>query len=75
MLIKPNAIPRQPTLPLNTVEFMTTAPKELEPCPVITTADTVIDAEGLKLDGNGEMSITTTTTTVTTSVTTVKRIT
>lgn len=46
-----------------------------EPAPRLsTTADTVIDVEGLRMGGNGEMSITTTTTTVTTSVTVVKRI-
>jgi len=56
------------------LEFTTNAPKKIEPSPVITSADTVIDAEGLKLGGNGEISITTTTTTVTTSVTRVKRI-
>ncbi|KAF8881704.1 hypothetical protein CPB84DRAFT_1851504 [Gymnopilus junonius] len=57
------------------LEFTTSAPKELkvEP-PVITTADTIVDVEGLKLGGNGEMSITTTTTTVTTSVTKIKRL-
>ncbi|KAF4621989.1 hypothetical protein D9613_009500 [Agrocybe pediades] len=41
---------------------------------VVSSADTIVDVEGLKLGGNGEMSITTTTTTVTTSVTKVKRI-
>lgn len=56
------------------LEFTTIVPKKIEPSPVITSADTVIDAKGLKLGGNGEMSITTTTTTVTTSVTAVKRI-
>jgi len=56
------------------LEFVTAAPRKLESEPSLkTTADTVIDVEGLKLGGNGEMSITTTTTTVTTSVTNVKR--
>lgn len=45
----------------------------IEP-PVRTTADTVIDAEGLRIDGNGELAITTTTTTTTTTVTKVKRV-
>ncbi|KAK7056423.1 hypothetical protein VNI00_002978 [Paramarasmius palmivorus] len=39
-----------------------------------TLADTVIDAEGLRVGGNGEIAITTTTTTVTTTVTRVKRL-
>jgi hypothetical protein len=57
------------------LEFVTASPKKLGSEPSLsTTADTVIDVEGLKLGGNGEMSITTTTTTVTTSVTTVKRL-
>ncbi|KAF8968533.1 hypothetical protein BDZ97DRAFT_1915985 [Flammula alnicola] len=59
----------------DTLEFTTSMPQKLKPePPLITTADTVIDVEGLKLGGNGEMSITTTTTTVTTSVTVVKRL-
>ena len=57
------------------LEFVTSAPRNLKPEPSLkTAADTVIDVEGLKLGGNGEMSITTTTTTVTTSITTVKRL-
>jgi len=57
------------------LEFVTASPKKLKSEPSLsTTADTVIDVEGLKLGGNGEMSITTTTTTVTTSVTRVKRL-
>lgn len=57
------------------LEFVTAAPRSLKSEPFLqTAADTVIDVEGLKLGGNGEMSITTTTTTVTTSVTTVKRL-
>ncbi|KDR71600.1 hypothetical protein GALMADRAFT_253957 [Galerina marginata CBS 339.88] len=57
------------------LEFTTTPQKELTAAPpVVTTADTVVDVEGLKLGGNGEMSITTTTTTVTTSVTKIKRL-
>ncbi|KAF9002116.1 hypothetical protein BDQ17DRAFT_1357458 [Cyathus striatus] len=39
-----------------------------------TKAETVIDAEGLKLGGNGGLSITTTTTTTTVTVTRVKRL-
>ncbi|KAJ8079549.1 hypothetical protein PM082_011136 [Marasmius tenuissimus] len=39
-----------------------------------TIADTVIDAEGLRVGGNGEIAITTTTTTTTTTVTRVKRL-
>ncbi|RDB22015.1 hypothetical protein Hypma_010814 [Hypsizygus marmoreus] len=39
-----------------------------------STADTVIDVEGLKLGGNGELTITTTTTTTTTTVTKVARL-
>jgi len=58
-----------------TLEFTTHSPKELKAQPpVVTTADTIVDVEGLKLGGNGEMSITTTTTTVTTSVTKIKRL-
>jgi len=51
-------------------------PQELiiDPPASTTTADTIIDAEGLKLGGNGELAITTTTTTVTTTVTKVKRV-
>jgi len=51
-------------------------PQELiiDPPASTTTADTIIDAEGLKLSGNGELAITTTTTTVTTTVTKVKRV-
>ena len=57
------------------LEFVTAAPRNLKSEPSLkTVADTVIDVEGLKLGGNGEMSITTTTTTVTTSITTVKRL-
>ncbi|KAF8151490.1 hypothetical protein B0H34DRAFT_130698 [Crassisporium funariophilum] len=64
----------EPTKPA-VLEFITHAPRKLEPQPgVITTADSVVDAEGLKLGGNGELSITTTTTTTTTSVTVVKRL-
>ncbi|KIM43918.1 carbohydrate-binding module family 13 protein [Hebeloma cylindrosporum] len=59
----------------DTLEFVTAAPRNIKSEPSLkTTADTVIDVEGLKLGGNGEMSITTTTTTVTTSVTTVRRL-
>jgi len=67
--------PQQNETGFDALEFTTSAPKKLkvEP-PALTTADTVIDVEGLKLGGNGEMSITTTTTTVTTSVTKVKRL-
>ena len=39
-----------------------------------TIADTVIDAEGLRVGRNGEIAITTTTTTTTTTVTRVKRL-
>jgi hypothetical protein len=39
-----------------------------------TLANTIIDAEGLRVGGNGEIAITTTTTTVTTTVTRVKRL-
>ena len=51
-------------------------PQELiiDPPASTTTADTIIDADGLKLGGNGELAITTTTTTVTTTVTKVKRV-
>ncbi|KAJ3506077.1 hypothetical protein NLJ89_g7073 [Agrocybe chaxingu] len=64
-----------PKMAAESFEFTTSAPRRMDPAPaLITNADTVIDAEGLKLGGNGELSITTTTTTVTTSVTTVKRL-
>lgn len=51
-------------------------PQELiiDPPASTTMADTIIDAEGLKLGGNGELAVTTTTTTVTTTVTKVKRV-
>lgn len=42
--------------------------------PVTCNADTIIDAEGLKLGGNGELIITTTTTTTTATVTKVKKL-
>jgi len=42
--------------------------------PVTCTADSTIDAEGLKLGGNGELVITTTTTTTTVTVTKVKKL-
>ncbi|KAF5319283.1 hypothetical protein D9619_008362 [Psilocybe cf. subviscida] len=57
-------------------ELITHSPRTAAPATpgLATNSDTIIDVEGLKLGGNGEMSITTTTTTVTTSVTTVKRL-
>lgn len=65
----------RPRVDNNILEFTTHSPRTLEAKPaVLSTADTIVDVEGLKLGGNGEMSITTTTTTVTTSVTTVKRL-
>ncbi|PPQ90357.1 hypothetical protein CVT25_007759 [Psilocybe cyanescens] len=67
--------PMRPRVDNNILEFTTHSPRTLEAKPaVLSTADTIVDVEGLKLGGNGEMSITTTTTTVTTSVTTVKRL-
>ena len=69
---------RKPSLPSEAEQFeiITHSPRMAIPVgPGLTTnSGTIIDAEGLKLGGNGEMSITTTTTTVTTSVTTLKRL-
>ncbi|KAF8063232.1 hypothetical protein FPV67DRAFT_233952 [Lyophyllum atratum] len=42
--------------------------------PITSTADTIINAEGLKLGGNGELTVTTTTTTITTTVTKVAKL-
>ncbi|CAA7264521.1 unnamed protein product [Cyclocybe aegerita] len=64
-----------PQMTAESLEFTTSSPRRMDAAPaLITNADTVIDAEGLKFGGNGELSITTTTTTVTTTVTTVKRL-
>lgn len=41
---------------------------------VSTTADTIIDAEGLRLIENGDFTVTTTTTTTTVTVTKVARV-
>ncbi|KAH9475083.1 hypothetical protein JR316_0012189 [Psilocybe cubensis] len=63
----------EPEISNKILEFTTRAPTTAKPS-VFSTADTVVDVEGLKFGGNGEMTITTTTTTVTTSVTKVKRL-
>ncbi|KAF9260006.1 hypothetical protein L218DRAFT_622310 [Marasmius fiardii PR-910] len=52
----------------------TTAVPTPDPATGQTIANTVIDAEGLRVGGNGEIAITTTTTTTITTVTQVKRL-
>ncbi|TFK38581.1 hypothetical protein BDQ12DRAFT_723412 [Crucibulum laeve] len=49
-------------------------PGAADDTPVNTTTETIIDAEGLKLGGDGELAITTTTTTTTVTVTRVRKL-